>query len=282
MVTKMKATAAPRSGVEVTALSDRRARQFEHLAQGVGEVAKVGLRHGVGARAEQHEARRPRLGLRYIIQLQPPARYRRRRVGIDGLLEPAIERRGRHPLVPDRVGPLDRAHQPIDPLAHEAGYRNHRHAPDLRQQMIGLGAQRRNQRGLRRHQIPFVDRDHQRPALALDQVGDAQILLFEFVLGIHHHDDDFGKAHRAQRIRHRKLFKFLLDPRAPPQSRGVEHAKVAVLPFDLDGNGIAGGAGFRAGQKPFFAEQMVDQRGLAGVGTADDGDADRTLRKLFI
>ena len=71
----------------------RRARQVEGLAQRIGEIAQIGLRDGVGARAEQHEARRPRLGLRDVVQLQPPARYRRRRIGRDRLLEPAIERR---------------------------------------------------------------------------------------------------------------------------------------------------------------------------------------------
>ena len=43
-----------------------------------------------GALAEQHEARRPGLGLRDVIELEPAARHRRRRIGRDRLLEPAI------------------------------------------------------------------------------------------------------------------------------------------------------------------------------------------------
>ncbi|ESY17342.1 hypothetical protein X750_22630 [Mesorhizobium sp. LNJC394B00] len=47
------------------------------------------------------------------------------------------------------------------------------------------------------------------------------------------------------------------------------------MPVPVDRDGIAGDAGFRAGQKPLLADQRVDQRRLAGIGTADDGDAHR-------
>src|SRR3984893_19383559 len=52
----------------------RRARKFEKLTQGVDEIAQVGLRHGVRARTEQYETRRPRLGLGDVIQVQTPGR----------------------------------------------------------------------------------------------------------------------------------------------------------------------------------------------------------------
>src|ERR1700682_80517 len=45
----------------------RRARKLEEFTQGVDEIAKVGLRHRVRARAEQDETRRPRLGLCNVI-----------------------------------------------------------------------------------------------------------------------------------------------------------------------------------------------------------------------
>ena len=67
---------------------------------------------------------------------------------------------------------------------------------------------------------------HERAALALDQIGDAQILLLEPVLRIHHQHHDFGKAHRAQRVRDRELFQLLLDPRAAAEARGIEHAEI--------------------------------------------------------
>ena len=139
--------------------------------------------------------------------------------------------------------------------------------------MIGIGAQAGNQVRLAFDQIPFVDREHERPPLALDEIGDAQVLLLEPVLRVHHQHDDFGKAHRAQGVGHRELFELLLDARAAAQARGIEHAELASLPVNLHRNGIAGGARLGAGQQPLLAEQLVDQRRLAGVGPADDGDA---------
>ena len=255
MVTKMKAAAPVRTGgISASARGRRLAHdgrlrlwanglafsrsvirtgvpgRSKRLTQAVGEIAQIGRRHRVGTRAEQDETRRARLGLRDVVQLQPAARHRRRRIGVDRLLEPAIERRRRHALVPDRIGLHDRGHQPVDALAHQARHRDDRRALDLRQPMIGVGAQRRNQAAFLLHQIPFVDGQHDRPPLALDQVGDAQILFLEPVLRVHHHHDDFGKTHRAQRIRHRQLFQLLVDPGAPPQSGGIEHPEVAPLP----------------------------------------------------
>ena len=66
------------------------------------------------------------------------------------------------------------------------------------------------------------------------------------------------------------------------QPCGIEHAEIAALPVDLDRDRIARGAGLRAGQQALLAEQMVDQRGFPGIGAADDGDADRPLRKLLV
>ncbi len=47
------------------------------------------------------------------------------------------------------------------------------------------------------------------------------------------------------------------------------------MPFPIDGNRITGDARLRAGQQALLANKRVDQRRLAGIGTADDGDAHR-------
>src|SRR5471030_24490 len=47
---------------------DRRARKREALAQGIHQIALVGVGQRVGAGAEQHEARRPALGLGDVIE----------------------------------------------------------------------------------------------------------------------------------------------------------------------------------------------------------------------
>ncbi len=90
------------------------------------------------------------------------------------------------------------------------------------------------------------------------------------VLRIHYQNDDLGEADRAQRVGHRQLLQLFLDARPAAQPRGVEHPKRTAVPADIDGDGIACGAGLGARQQPFLAEQLIDQCRLAGVGTADD------------
>src|ERR1051325_889458 len=46
--------------------ADRHAGQVEAVAQSVGEVAQIGVRYRIGAGAEEHETRRPRLRLGHV------------------------------------------------------------------------------------------------------------------------------------------------------------------------------------------------------------------------
>src|SRR6185312_11470181 len=80
--------------------ADRRTGQVERLAQTVNEIALVGVRHRVGAGAEQDEARRPALGLGDVVELETAAGDGRRRVRRGCVLEPTIERGGGNALVP--------------------------------------------------------------------------------------------------------------------------------------------------------------------------------------
>ncbi len=52
--------------------------------------------------------------------------------------------------------------------------------------------------------------------------------------------------------------------------------------LDIDRDGVAGDAGLGPGQQPLLAEQAVDQRRLAGVGTPDHRDLDRSCRVLHV
>ena len=52
-------------------------------------------------------------------------------------------------------------------------------------------------------------------------------------------------------------------------------AEFLAVPVEIDRDGVAGGAGLRRGQQALLADQPVDQRGLAGIGPPDNGDADR-------
>ena len=129
------------------------------------------------------------------------------------ILEPAVQRIGRDAAVPHRVGVDHRLHQPVEALAVQAGDRDDRHALDLRQPVVGLGAQLAG-RACPPSEVPLVHAEHQRPALALHQVGDAQVLLLERPLGVHQHDHHLGEADRVERVGDRELLQLLLDARA--------------------------------------------------------------------
>jgi hypothetical protein len=90
--------------------------------------------------------------------------------------EPAVEHRGRQPLVPHRVGRDDRLHQRVEPGAGETRNRHQRHAVKLRQRRGHPVAQLPQRRRLIGDRVPFVGGDDQRPPLFGDQIGDRQIL----------------------------------------------------------------------------------------------------------
>src|SRR5690606_33055610 len=89
----------------------------EVLADRIDQVALVARRQVVEAGAEDHEARRAGLDLGDVAQLDPPPAGRGRRIGLERLVEPAVERRGRYPATP-LLAQLERgAEHLVEPLA---------------------------------------------------------------------------------------------------------------------------------------------------------------------
>src|SRR6187200_279217 len=101
---------------------------------------------------------------------------------------------GRSTAIPYLMDVDDRLHQPIDPLPAQPRYTDDRHAAHLWQSLLGPRGKLADAAGALLAQIPFADRDHQRAALTLDQIGDAQILLLEWVLDVHQHHHHVGKT----------------------------------------------------------------------------------------
>src|SRR5690348_5749884 len=87
-----------RPAAEVEAQRNR--AKIEVAPQRVHEIAPVAFGKLVGAVAEDDEARRPRLHLSDVAQLDPLPLGRGRRVRLDRILEPAVELARRHALAP--------------------------------------------------------------------------------------------------------------------------------------------------------------------------------------
>ena len=109
--------------------------------------------------------------LRHIADFDSPSRDRRRRGLFDRGFEPAIEPRGRNALIPDFMDAEDRLHELLDPLPRRAGDRHDRRAFHLWQESCRFLAQLNELGALTLDQIPFVDANHERPALTLDKIG---------------------------------------------------------------------------------------------------------------
>ncbi len=91
-------------------------------------------------------------------------------------------------------------HQPIKAPAGEGGNRHHRDTAYLRQGLAEIGAQFRQPRLRIVHQIPFVERQHRRPALVGNEIGNLQVLLLQRRGGVHQQDHHLGKADGTQGV----------------------------------------------------------------------------------
>ncbi len=179
--------------------------------------------------------------------------------------------------IPGLLDLEDRRHQPVEVAALHSTDRHHRHAAHLRQQFLALLAQLGESAVLVLDEVPFVDRDDHGAALAFDQIGERQILLFEGDRGIEQQHHHFGVLDGAEGIADGELFELLLDASLTADAGGVDEVDDAAFPLPRHHDRVARDAGFRAGEQPLFADHAIDQRGFAGIGAADDGDVEVAL-----
>ncbi len=257
-----------------------RAGEAEIVAQAVDDVAAVGVGQLFRPRAEGDEGRRARLQLGQVAQLDAAACDRRRRMALDRVGEPAVEPGSGDALVPRGVGLADGGEQGIGPLPGQARHRHQRDAGQLGQEAGRLLGKVGAPRLAIGDEIPPGEGDDDGAALLLDEVGDLEVLLLEGLAGIDGEDHHLGEANGAQRIADGELLQLRLDARLATKAGGIEQAERLAAPGPVDGDGVTGDAGFRAGQQPLLAEDTVDQRRLADVRPADDSDAERWASAL--
>ena len=102
-----------------------------------------------------------------------------------------------------------------------------------------------------------------------------QVLAFEGDAGIERDRHDLGIANSAQCIGNGKLFELLCNPGAAAHASCVPELDATAMPDPLDADGVARDASLGASHHAVFAEQKIDQRGFADVGSAHNGDAQR-------
>ena len=149
-----------------------------------------------------------------------------------------------------------------------------RDARYLRQPVLDEGPQLLELLLLVRNQVPLVDGDDEGSPFVRHEIADREVLLLEGMLGIDQQHDDLGEADGAHGIAGGELLGHLAHARLAPEPRRVEQAHRPAAPGEVRGDGVARQARLGPGDHPLLAQQRVDQRRLAGVGPADDGEAD--------
>jgi hypothetical protein len=129
--------------------------------------------------------------------------------------------------------------------------------------------------------VPFVDGDDQRaPALQRDAQY-ACILLGDRVVGVQHHDHHVRLIDRLQRLGDTGALDDILHLRAAAHAGRIDQHEGAAIALERHQNAVTRGARFCAGDHPLIPDQAVDERRLADIRPADDGNADGAELILF-
>ena len=120
--------------------------------------------------------------------------------------------------------------------------------------------------------VPLVDGYHQRPAGLEDEPGHVRVLVGDVLARVEHQDHHLRILDRLQGLDDRELLGRLVDLSAASQPGRVDQGVGAPGALEIDVDAVAGGAGLVEGDDPVFAEDGVDQRRLADVGTPDHRD----------
>ena len=130
--------------------------------------------------------------------------------------------------------------------------------------------------------VPLVDGDDACLALLMRVARDLRVLLGKADRGIDHDNADTAALDRGQTAQNAVALHAALHLAALAQTGGIGKDELAVLVLDHCVDGIAGGACLVGNDEAVFAQNMVDQAGLADIGAADDSNGDAVIGVLFL
>ena len=171
----------------------------------------------------------------------------------------------------------DGGHEALHTVARQRGESHDGHTLPLRQQLVHPIRQCPQQLGLVLDEVPFVDGNHHGPALALDKIGDLQVLRLEGNGCVDDQHDKFSHLYLFDGCADGHFLETFLDARLAPQARRVDEADTPPLPVPLDIDGIARGAGDGACDRALRPDELVEERRLARVGPTRDGNRQGAL-----
>src|SRR5690606_21990128 len=255
--------------------TDWRTYQLEHASVGILEVARIGLGYCIDLVAVNHDDRRVRATQVGIAKLDTTPRYHRRCMLAHGIFENLRQAACGPAGYSRRERSLDRLVQITDAGTMHGGNEVDVGEVDEEQPALQLGLHVIALAGL--HAVPLVQRNHQRAAAVEYEAQQVQVVLDHALAGIHDEDHHVGVLDRLQRLDHGEFFHRLEDLAATAHARGIDQGVLFITALERNVDAVAGGASLVVHNDALFAKHAVDQRRLADVGTADDGDLDAIL-----
>ncbi len=107
--------------------------------------------------------------------------------------------------------------------------------------------------------VPFIDRQHQRPARFKNISRDMRILFRDVTLRIQHQHDNIGILHCLHGFDRGNFFDHFMHFAALSQSRRINQGIAFSIAFKIDINAVARRAGLGKHYDPFLADQAVEQ-----------------------
>ena len=124
-------------------------------------------------------------------------------------------------------------------------------------------------------EVPLVEEYHQGTAALDREISNLLVLLRHARGGVDDEQRDVRAIDSAEPSDHGVVLDILIDRALLTDARGIDHAITLAVALDNRVDGIARGTGDIAHDGAVIADHLIEERGLAGVRSADDGDAQR-------
>ena len=134
----------------------------------------------------------------------------------------------------------------------------------------------------RRDEIPLVEQDDKGAAGLVRHAGEALVLLRDADGGVYDEQHDVGALDGALGAHVGVVLEVLRDRRALAHAGRVDEAVALAVVLDDGVHEVARRAGNVGDDGALHARHAVEQRRLARVGAADDGDAHHVVRVVIL
>ena len=130
--------------------------------------------------------------------------------------------------------------------------------------------------------VPLVDTDHQGTTAFENVARNVGILFGNTGVRIEKKHNHVGAFDCLKRFNHRELFDCLKHFAFTAKAGGIDQGVITIFILELDLDRIASGSGHVKSNQTIFTDQSIDQRALACVRTARNGNFNLMFEILFL